>query len=38
LLGIDLKPGDVLRVEATPDKGDPAALDYVEVLPASATL
>lgn len=28
---IDLKPGDVLRVEGTPDGSDPAALDYVEV-------
>jgi alpha-glucuronidase len=29
--GIDLKPGDVLRVEGTPDGSDPAALDYIEV-------
>jgi alpha-glucuronidase len=33
--GIELKPGDVLRVEGVPDKGDPAALDYIEVLSAS---
>ena len=33
--GVELKPGDVLRVEGVPDKGDPAALDYVEVVPAS---
>jgi alpha-glucuronidase len=30
--GIELKPGDVIRVEGAPDKSDPAALDYVEVL------
>jgi alpha-glucuronidase len=29
--GIGLKPGDVLRVEGTPDAADPAALDYIEV-------
>jgi len=29
---VDLKPGDVIRVEGTPDGGDPAALDYVEVV------
>jgi len=29
--GIELKPGDVLRVEGTPDSGDPAALDYIEI-------
>ncbi|MGA2807283.1 MAG: alpha-glucuronidase family glycosyl hydrolase [Terracidiphilus sp.] len=28
---IDLKPGDELRVEATPDGPDPAALDYIEI-------
>jgi alpha-glucuronidase len=28
---IDLKQGDVLRVEGTPDAGDPAALDYIEI-------
>jgi alpha-glucuronidase len=31
--GVELKPGDVLRVEGTPDGNDPAALDYVEVTP-----
>jgi hypothetical protein len=30
-----LKPGDVLRVEGTPDGNDLAALDYVEVTPTS---
>ena len=29
---VDLKPGDVIRVEGTPDKDDPAALDYIEIL------
>ncbi len=33
--GIDLKPGDTIRVKGVPDKSDPAALDYIEVLPAS---
>jgi alpha-glucuronidase len=38
---IDLKPGDTIRIEGTPDGQDPAALDYIEVtqvpdsLPAS---
>lgn len=31
--GVNLKPGDVLRVEGVPDKGDPAALDYIEIQP-----
>ncbi len=30
----DLKPGDTIRVEGTPDGTDPAALDYIEVTPA----
>lgn len=34
--GIDLKPGDALRVEGAPDKDDPAALDYIEVVPQSS--
>jgi alpha-glucuronidase len=34
---VGLKPGDVLRVEGTPDGSDPAALDYIEVLPAAPT-
>ncbi|HTW79117.1 MAG TPA: alpha-glucuronidase family glycosyl hydrolase [Terracidiphilus sp.] len=33
--GIDLKPGDVLCVEGTPDGADPAALDYIELTPAA---
>ena len=31
---IELKPGDVLRIEAAPETTDPAALDYIEVSPA----
>jgi alpha-glucuronidase len=30
-----LKPGDKIRVEGMPDGKDPAALDYIEILPAS---
>ena len=30
---VELKPGDLLRVEGTPDGSDAAALDYVEVAP-----
>jgi alpha-glucuronidase len=30
---VELKPGDVIRIEGTPEGSDPAALDYVEVLP-----
>jgi len=29
--GIDLKPGDTIRVDGTPDGKDPAALDYIEI-------
>jgi alpha-glucuronidase len=29
---IDLKPGDVIRIEGTPDGPDPAALDYIEII------
>ncbi len=29
--GVDLKPGDILRIEGTPDTKDPAALDYIEI-------
>jgi alpha-glucuronidase len=34
LRGIQLRPGDEIRVEGYPDKKDEAGLDYVEVLPA----
>ena len=30
---VNLKPGDVLAVKGTPDGADPAALDYIELLP-----
>jgi alpha-glucuronidase len=30
--GVDLKPGDTIRVEGTPDGSDPAALDYIQIL------
>jgi alpha-glucuronidase len=29
--GVALRPGDEIQIEGTPDRGDPAALDYVEV-------
>jgi alpha-glucuronidase len=32
--GVVLKPEDVIRVDGTPDGTDPAALDYIEVIPA----
>ncbi|MGO9317091.1 MAG: alpha-glucuronidase family glycosyl hydrolase [Terracidiphilus sp.] len=34
--GIELKHGDLLRVEGTPDKDDLAALDYIEVAPVAS--
>jgi alpha-glucuronidase len=33
LKGIALNPGDEIRIEATPDGGETAALDYIEVVP-----
>ena len=30
---IDLKPGDTIRIQGTPDQSDPAALDYIEIIP-----
>jgi alpha-glucuronidase len=32
---IALNPGDIIRIEGTPDGPDPAALDYVEITPVS---
>jgi lysophospholipase L1-like esterase len=32
--GMALRPGDAIRIEGVPDGGDPAALDYVEILSA----
>ena len=29
-----LKPGDEIRIEGTPDRGEVAALDYIEILSA----
>jgi alpha-glucuronidase len=34
--GVELKPGDVLRLDGRPDKDDAASLDYVELTPAGA--
>ncbi|MGC4050592.1 MAG: alpha-glucuronidase family glycosyl hydrolase [Paludibaculum sp.] len=31
--GIALRPGDVIRVEGTPEGGEKAALDYIELIP-----
>jgi len=28
---VALRPGDEIRVEGTVDRGDPAALDYIEI-------
>ena len=32
---VALKPGDIIRVEGTPNEADPAALDYIEIRPLS---
>ena len=32
---VSLQPGDIIRIDATPDGSDPAALDYIEIVPAS---
>jgi alpha-glucuronidase len=32
---VELKPGDILRVEGTPDGPDRAALDYIELTPGA---
>ena len=32
-LDVELKPGDLLRVDGTPGGSDPAALDYLEIIP-----
>jgi alpha-glucuronidase len=31
ILNVDLKPGDIIRIEGIPDGSDPAALDYIEL-------
>jgi len=33
---IDLKPGDVVKIEGVPGGGEPAPLDYVEITPAGS--
>ncbi len=35
--GIELKPGDVVKIEGSPDGAEPAPLDYVETTPSEAT-
>jgi len=35
VLTVNLKPGDVLSIAGLPDGADPAALDYIELLPAT---
>jgi alpha-glucuronidase len=30
--GIALRPGDEIRIEGFPDRGDPAGLDYIEIV------
>jgi alpha-glucuronidase len=32
---VPLKPGDTIRLECTPDTSDPAAFDYIELMPAT---
>ena len=32
---VPLKPGDTIRLEGAPDASDPAAFDYIEILPAT---
>ena len=36
VLTVNLKPGDVLSIQGAPDGTDPAALDYIEILPATS--
>src|SRR5579871_2430202 len=31
--GVALRPGDQIRIEGIPDGGEPAAIDYVEIIP-----
>jgi alpha-glucuronidase len=38
LCGIELKPGDLLRVVGTPVQKDPAALDYIELTAADSEI
>ena len=34
--GVALRPGDVIRIEGTPDGGERAALDFIEIRTAAA--
>ena len=34
--GVSLTPGDVIRLEVTPDGREPAPVDYIEVHPSEA--
>ncbi len=31
--GVALRPGDEIRIEGRPDGSEPAALDYLEIVP-----
>jgi len=31
--GIALRPGDEIRIEGRPEGGEPAGLDYIEIVP-----
>jgi alpha-glucuronidase len=35
LPGVELHPGDVLKIEGRPDDSEPAPIDYIEITPAS---
>jgi len=32
IAGVALRPGDEIRIEGVPDRADPAALDYIEIV------
>jgi alpha-glucuronidase len=34
--GVQLQPGDILSIEGRPDDGEPAPIDYLEIVPESA--
>jgi len=36
--GLALRPGDQIRIEGTPEGGETAALDYIEIRPAPQTV
>ena len=38
IAGVALRPGDEIRIEAVPDKTEPAGLDYVEITRSAGTL